>query len=315
MQANDVSEDLKTRIAWLYYMEGLTQDEVAAKVGINRSRVLRILSAARSDGTVQIRVTTKLSRCVELERALEQRWGLTQAIVIPDPQDANLIRSIIGAELGAYMSQTLAPNMTVGLGWGKTLSAAVPSIVPRPPDGIRAVSLLGGLTRVSDQNPSEFAWRVAARMGAECYMMAGPVFAPDEATRDALARHTGMSDIFARAKSLDMAVVSVGDLTPHSVFRDYGLLTPAELESLESAGAIGDVLCHFVDAEGNIVDHPVNRRVLAVNPLDLRGARNLVLASGGWMKLAVIRAGLKLLHPKVLIVDEVVAERLAKDAL
>ena len=315
MQANDVSEDLKTRIAWLYYMEGLTQDEVAAKVGINRSRVLRILSAARSDGTVQIRVTTKLSRCVELERTLEQRWGLTQAIVIPDPQDANLIRSIIGAELGAYMSQALAPNMTVGLGWGKTLSAAVPSIVPRAPDGIRAVSLLGGLTRVSDQNPSEFAWRVAARMGAECYMMAGPVFAPDEATRDALARHAGMSDIFARAKSLDMAVVSVGDLTPHSVFRDYGLLTPAELESLESAGAIGDVLCHFVDAEGNIVDHPVNRRVLAVDPLDLRGARNLVLASGGWMKLAVIRAALKLLHPKVLIVDELVAERLAKDGL
>ena len=59
----------------------------------------------------------------------------------------------------------------------------------------------------------------------------------------------------------------------------------------------------------------MNRRVLAVNPLDLRGARNLVLASGGWMKLAVIRAGLKLLHPKVLLVDEVVAERLAKDAL
>ena len=313
MQAHDVSEDLKTRVAWLYYMEGLTQDEVASKVGINRSKVLRILSAARLDGTVQIRVTTKLSHCVELERALEQRWGLTQAIVIPDPRDDTLIRSIIGAELGAYISQALAPNMTVGLGWGKTLSSAVPAIVPRGPDGIRVVSLLGGLTRVSDQNPSEFAWRVATRMGAECHMMAGPVFAPDETTRDALAGHAGISDIFARAKSLDMAVLSVGDLTPHSVFRDYGLLTTAELESLESAGAIGDVLCHFVDAEGTIVDHPVNRRVLAVNPMDLRGARNLVLASGGWMKLAVIRAAMKLLHPKVLIVDELVAERLAKD--
>ena len=313
--ANDVSEDLKTRVAWLYYMEGLTQDEVAGKVGINRSRVLRILSAARLDGTVQIRVTTKLSHCVELERALEQRWGLTEAIVIPDPRDDTLIRSIIGAELGAYISRALAPNMTVGLGWGKTLSAAVPAIVPRGPDGIRVVSLLGGLTRVSDQNPSEFAWRVAARMGAECYMMAGPVYAPDAATRDALAGHAGISDIFTRAKSLDMAVLSVGDLTPHSVFRDYGLLTTAELDSLESAGAIGDVLCHFVDAEGNIVDHPVNRRVLAVNPMDLRGARNLVLASGGWMKLAVIRAAMKLLHPKVLIVDELVAERLAKDGL
>ena len=311
MITQDISEDVKTRVAWLYHVEGLTQDEVAAQVGLNRSRVLRILSAARLDGTVQIRVTTRLSHCVALERAVEKRWGLSQAIVLPSPQNEAQLRSIIGAEVGAYISQALAPNMTIGLGWGKTLSAAVPAIVPRNPDGIRVLSLLGGLTRVSDQNPSEFAWRVAARLGAECYMMAGPVFAPDPVTRDALAAHTGMSDIFLRARSLDMAIVSVGDLTPHSVFREYGLLTSEELASLERAGAIGDVLCHFVDADGNIVDHPVNRRVLAVNPLDLRGTRNIILASGGWHKLGVIRAALKLLLPTVLIVDELVAERLA----
>ena len=313
MTTQDISEDVKTRVAWLYHVEGLTQDEVANKVGLNRSRVLRILSAARLDGTVQIRVTTRLSHCVELECALEQRWGLTQAIVLPTPQDEAQLRRIIGAEVGAYISQALAANMTIGLGWGKTLSAAVPAIVPRKPDGIRVMSLLGGLTRVSDQNPSEFAWRVAARLGAECYMMAGPVFAPDPVTRDALAAHTGMSDIFLRARSLDMAIVSVGDLTPHSVFREYGLLTSEELASLERAGAIGDVLCHFVDADGTIVDHPVNRRVLAVNPLDLRGTRNIILASGGWHKCGVIRAALKLLQPRVLIVDELVAERLADE--
>ena len=45
----DISEDMATWIAWLYYVEGLTQDEVANKVGLNRSRVLRILSATRQD--------------------------------------------------------------------------------------------------------------------------------------------------------------------------------------------------------------------------------------------------------------------------
>ncbi len=314
LASTEISEDTKTRVAWLYYVEGLTQDEVAAKVGLNRSRVLRILSAARADGTVQIRVTTRLSHCVELERALEARWGLSQAIVLPSPQNEAQLHDIIGAEVGAYISRTIAPNMTIGLGWGKTLSASVPAILPRDPDGIRVVSLLGGLTRVSDQNPSEFAWRVAARLGAECYMMAAPVFAPDQATRDALATHTGMSDIFQQARALDMAILSVGDLTPRSVFSEYGLLTREELTSLEHAGAIGDALCHFVDAEGNIVDHPVNQRVLAVNPIDLRGTRNIVLASGGWRKLGVIRAGLKLLQPTVLIVDELVAERLSSEA-
>ena len=125
--------------------------------------------------------------------------------------------------------------------------------------------------------------------------------------------HPGIAEVFTRAQSLDMAVVSVGDLTPHSVFSEYGLLTREETASLEAAGAVGDLLCHFIDAEGNVIDHPVNERVIAVNPMTLRGTRQIVLASGGWHKLTVIRAALKLLRPTVLIVNEVVAERLAAE--
>lgn len=313
MTGNDVSDDIKTRIAWLYYVEGMTQDEVANLVGMNRSRVLRILAAARQDGTVQIRVTTRLSHCVELERQLESRWSLSRAIVVPEPQDPAQLRAIIGAEVGAFVSQTVTSNMTIGLGWGKTLTSGVPAIVPRAADGVRVLSMLGGLTRVSEVNPSEFAWRVADRLSAECYMLAGPVYAPDARTRDSLVSHPGIAEVFTRARALDMAVVSVGDLTPHSVFSEYGLLTRDEIASLEAAGAVGDVLCHFIDADGNLVDHPVNDRVLAVNPLDLRGTRNIVLASGGWHKLTTIRSALKLLRPTVLIVNELVAERLAAE--
>lgn len=311
MSASDVNDEVKTRIAWLYYVEGMTQDEVANLVGMNRSRVLRILAAARQDGTVQIRVTTRMSRCVELERKLESRWSLTRAIVVPEPQDPSQLRAIIGAEVGAYVSQAVTSNMTVGLGWGKTLTSGVPAIVPRPADGVKVLAMLGGLTRVSEVNPSEFAWRVADRLSAECYMLASPVYAPDKRTRDALHGHPGIAEVFTRAQSLDMAVVSVGDLTPHSVFSEYGLLTRDEIASLEAAGAVGDLLCHFIDAEGNVIDHPVNERVMAVNPLSLRGTRQIVLASGGWHKLTVIRAALKLLRPTVLIVNETVAERLA----
>ena len=313
MNDSDESEDVKTRIAWLYHVEGMTQDQVAALVGMNRSRVLRILAAARRDGTVQIRVTTRLSRCVELERQLEERWALTRAIVVPEPQDPAHLRGIIGAEVGAYLSQAVTGNMTIGLGWGKTLTSGVPAIVPRAADGVRVLAMLGGLTRVSEVNPSEFAWRVADRLGAECYMLAAPVYAPDKHTRDALLNHAGIAEVFARASSLDMAVVSVGDLTPHSVFSEYGLLTRDEIASLEAAGAVGDLLCHFIDAEGNVIDHPVNERVIAVNPNSLRGTRHIVLASGGWHKLTVIRAALRLLRPTVFIVNELVAERLATE--
>lgn len=303
-------EHIKARVAWLYYVEGMTQDEIVSLTELSRSRVLRILAASRRDGTVQIRVTHNLAKCVELERALEERWQLKRAIVIPEPQDPKQTSAILGAEVGSYLSRHVAGQTAIGLGWGQTLNNALPSIMPRQADGMRVVSLLGGLTRVNSVNPSEFAWRVADRLNAECHLMTAPVFAPDAATQRALRSHPGIAEIYSRARLLDMAIVSVGALTPHSLFYEYGLLTREEIASLEAAGAVGDVLCHFINEGGELVDHPVNERVVAVSPVDLRSARQVVLVSGGWEKLKAVTAALRLLKPNVLIVDELVAERL-----
>ena len=46
--------------------------------------------------------------------------------------------------------------------------------------------------------------------------------------------------------------------------RREGLVSRAELAGLRRAGAVGDVLCQFVDAAGRAVDHPLNRRTPSV---------------------------------------------------
>lgn len=312
MAEGNAKADMKTRVAWLYYVEGMTQDEVAQRIGLTRARVLRILANARNDGTVQIRVTTKLTRCIELERNLEAVWGLERAIVVPAPDDGASLYRIVGRELGAYLSEAVEPNMSVGLGWGQTLASGLPAIEPRDPAGLNVISLLGGLTRVSDVNPSEFAWRVADRLSAECYLMAAPVFAPDAETRASLMRHPGIAEVFQRARSLDMAVISLGDLAPHSILSRYQLLTAEETASLEQAGAVGDILCHFVNAEGAVVNHPVNGRVLSIDLDRLRMARRIVIASGGWNKVTIMLAAMRALNPAVVITDETVAMRLCQ---
>ena len=310
MSTNELSEELRTRICWLYYKEGKTQDEVAQMMGMNRTRILRILANARADGTVQIRVANRMANCVELSRQLESYWGLTRAIVVPSPDDADQVTRIIGSELGAYLSDAVGQNMTIGLGWGKTLTQAALSLEPREKANIQVISLLGGLTRVQQINPSEFAWRVAERLSADCYMLPVPVFAPDLPSRDALMGHSGIAEVFERARSLDMAVMSVGDLSPHSVFANYGLLSRQDIASLQRAGAVGDILCHFISEDGRVIDHPINTRVMSVRPEHLAGANQIVLASGGWNKTAAILGAMRLLRPAVLITDELVAERL-----
>lgn len=303
-------DDLKTRVAWLYYVEGMTQDEVAKTVGLTRSRVLRILANARADGTVQIRVANQLSDCVALERRLEAVWGLERAIVVPSPAEPEATPRIIGQQLGDFISGEIRSDMTIGLGWGETLTSGLGAIEANGHDRMTVISLLGGLTRVAQVNPSEFAWRVADRLGAECYLMAAPVYAPDGATRDALLTHAGIADVLDHAERLDLAIVSVGDLTPHSIFRRYGLLSSAEIASLEAAGAVGDLLCRFIDADGQPVAHPVNDRVMSVDHGRLSSARRIVLASGGWQKYTAIRAALRAMPVSVLVTDQMIAERL-----
>ena len=281
MTAQDVSDRLKTRIARFYYLEGMTQDEIVTLTGLNRTKVLRILAASCQDGTVQIRVTSNISKCVDLERALEARWNRTRAIAIPEPQHPTQMSAILGATLGAFISETLSGHSTIGLGRGKTLSSALPALEPRQAENMRVLSLLGGLTHVSSVNPSEFAWRFADRLNADCHLLTAPFFAPDRLTKEALLDHPGIAEIFAQAKNLDMAVVSVGALNPQSVFYDYGLLSRTEIASLQAAGAVGDILCHFVNQDGELIEHPVNERVLAVNPAQLRNTRNVVLVSWG----------------------------------
>ncbi len=311
-EAFDLEADVRTRAAWLYYMEGLTQDAVAQTLGMTRARVLRMLASCREDGTVQITVTSPLTRCVTLERQIEKRHGIERAVVIPRPRDPADTAALVGAATGTYLASMLADGMTIGLGWGRTLSSSLPALPQKQFGKLTVVSLLGGLTRATAFNPSEFAWRFADRLGAECFMMAAPVFAPDAHVRDALVHHSGMEDVFAQAGRLDIALVSVGELSPNSTLVRYGLLSKEDVGSLTRAGAVGDLLCRFIDADGRMLEHPLNDRVISADPTLLRRSRRVVLSSGGWEKAVVVLAAVRLLKPEVLITDEVVAELLAE---
>ena len=300
----------RTRVAWLYYVEGLTQEQVARKLELTRLKVVRILAQCRDEGMVQIRINSKLAGCVELERKLERAFDLDQALVVPTPQDADSLDAIIGNATGDYLSANLKSGMTVGVGWGRTLQSSLRSIETRPLKDVTVVSLLGGLTHATAVSPSEFAWRFADLLGAECYYVAAPAFTSDEATRASLLEQKGLQEVFDRARKLDMAVVSVGDMAATATIFDYGLVGHEDMLSLREAGAVGDVLCHFLMPDGSLVDHPLNRRVMACDPTALRNIPKVVLASGGVEKVPIMRATLALTKAKVVITEEATAAAL-----
>ena len=115
------SPDLRVRAAWLYYVEGMTQEQIARFMNISRAKVIRLLASARDNGIVRIRIEDRASEQIALERQLVAAFGLADAIVVPAPADEADITTVVGHAAGTYLTDQVKDGMSVGVGWGATL--------------------------------------------------------------------------------------------------------------------------------------------------------------------------------------------------
>ena len=306
----DREEQLATRAAWLYFIGNSTQAQIAKKLGLTRLRVNRLLAQAREQGLVQIQVTGRLSSCVALEQALAERYGLKDAVVVPSPADAAHIRPVIAAAAGHYLSQHLHDNMSVGVGWGRTLRLSLASVVRKSYRRLSVVSLIGGLTQSSAVNPHETASHLADIIGGQCYYFAGPAFTDSAESRDMLMNQPMLRDVFERGRTVDLAFLSVGDLAHANTMTALSLITDAEAKSLQAAGAVGDVCSHWINMAGDVIDHPLNGRAVGLPPVHLKGVKDSILASGGRAKVGVMHGALVAGYANRLLTDEATAAQL-----
>lgn len=301
--SSEAQRELRIRAAWIYYIEGRTQQETAEILGLSRVAVTRLLSGARERGEVSIRVKSNLDSIVEIARRLERRFNLEQAVVAPWPAQAGDPTHAIAAAAAGFLASAVKSNMTIGVGWGRTLHATLDFMEGRPLRNTRIVSLLGGIAEAKRFNPGEFAWRFAELFNSEGFLIPAPALVDSPETREALLQRCGLGDVFRMAESSDMALLSCGGISASTTFRT-GYMSETERQSLIDSGAVGDVLCQFLSSDGKIVDHPANRRFIAMGLDRLQQIKRTVLISGGLEKKEILLACLKAFSPKVFVTDE-----------
>jgi DNA-binding transcriptional regulator LsrR (DeoR family) len=288
----------------------MTQSDVAKILGVNRVAIVRLLADARRRNEVRITVSSPLFELSGVERALEKRFEIDRVIVAPHDQPDGDPVKVIAAAAGAFINGRVRSGQTVGVGWGRTLHNTLPYIAGSTLDDFRVVSLLGGIAAARRFNPAEFAWKFAELFQGEGFLVPAPALVDSPETKYALLERCGLSAIFEMADNLDMAILSVGGISTITTSYRIGHITEAERRSLVEAGAVGDILYHFIDKTGALVDHQVNTRSISVDLGRLRRTPERVLISGGRDKIVALKAAIAVFRPTVLITDEVTAQSL-----
>jgi lsr operon transcriptional repressor len=309
------SEELLLRVAWYYYKDELTQDEIARRLSVSRASVGRLLERARKVGLVSINLNAEYLDAFELSGELRQTFGLAEALVVPDdekePADRHTLNARIGLGGAQFMSTHLRPGGSLGVGWGETVSRVIAATNFGAVGPVHMVTLTGG---VEGYLPTILSSKgeVTAESPevTSATVIPTPIMASTPSLAAALRDEPTVQQVLKQACSVEHALVGVGTPAADATIVHMGYLNPADVRGLRERGVVGDILGQFFDADGSVVELPIHDRRIGIGLSDLVHIRKVVGVAGGLHKAEAILGALHGGFLDVLVTNELTAIRL-----
>jgi lsr operon transcriptional repressor len=308
------AEELLLRVAWFYYKDELTQDEIARRLSVSRASVGRMLERARRVGLVSINLNADHLNAFEVSNQLRRTFGLAEALVVPDherePADHHLLNARLGLGGAQFMSTHLRPGGTLGVGWGETVSRVIASTNFGAVGPVHLVTLTGGVDGYLPTILSSKGDGVAEPEATTATIIPTPIVASTAKLAAALKAEPAIQQVLKQASGVDQAIVGVGTPAADATIVQLGYLAADEVRLLRDRGVVGDILGQFFDADGNVVSLPIHRRRIGIELSDLASIPKVVGVAGGLHKAEAILGALHGGFLNVLVTNELVALRL-----
>ncbi|MDI6637992.1 MAG: sugar-binding transcriptional regulator [Bacillota bacterium] len=307
-----VSFDRKVlyEIAHQYYELERTQQEIAKSLGISRSQVSRALRQAREAGIVLLKVIDPDVDYSDLARALRERFGLEDAVIIAGIDSPRLLAQSLGRAAANYLARSVREQSVVGVSWGATLREVATALGAEKPSSLNVtvVPLLGGLGQVAaDLQVNELAARVARALGGVNLYLHAPSFVDTPEAKAAIMADSNIRKVVQLWEHVDVALVGVGTFRPPSTLLERGGFPDAELRELRRIGAVGDMCMRFFDIHGAPVETTLNDRIVGVTMDELGRMKRVIAVAGGANKTEAILGALRSRVVDVIITDEAAA--------
>lgn len=295
--------------AWLYYVEGRTQNDVAAALGVSRASVANYIAEARRRKLVRIELAPDLLARVEASKALAAKFGLEEVHVAPVPAAAKTrdgaaaARRAVGGAAAHLLACRLGDGVRLGVAWGRTMLDLARALPEMELPGATVAQMSGSSLLDNDSSPEACTTLIAARLGARCRNFHAPSVVRAQALRDALIAEPSIQRQFALLRRCDLVVFGVGEVDPALGLADAENAPPGVIARYAELGARAALIGRFINEAGAEVPGPLDGRRIGMSLNDLRAVPARVMVVGGEAKKAAIRAALAGGYATHLVVD------------
>lgn len=298
-----------SKVCWHYYINEMTQAEIAELLGVTRLRVNQAIQRAKALGMVKVHIESPFLSQLELQERLRERFGLSEVLVAASNPGSGDFHTPTGAALANYLLENLHDKnwKRIGVSWGMTLKRAIEKMTQQSCPDIDVISMLGGTAKGETFNTFGIASGFAERLKASYSLLVAPIFLSAGVDRDAFLAQDVFVEHFAKLESLDAAILTASNVSEHSYLISSGLPSGVTQKELIACGAAGDLVGRFIDSDGNDVASQLSGRTIGISLDVLKAVPVKILAAAGEHKVGIIRAGIKRGLVDTLITDDVTA--------
>jgi DNA-binding transcriptional regulator LsrR (DeoR family) len=290
-----MSHDELTLLAKLYYIDGLTQEDLSKQFNVSRVKVGRLLRHAEKEGIVEIRVRHHPRANQALEQELINRFGIQRAIISVDHADQDRQRELLAGLVASYLDQVLTDRNIIAVGVGRNISAVSHHAVSNTRRACSFVCAIGGSYRGGEaMNADHISRRLAARFGGDSETLYAPALVDDANQLASLLANDTVRQSLARAQRAEIALVGIGDLLNDNNIERLGWFSPEEIAEAKRAGAVADVMGYnFIDIQGRPTTDAANRHAIGLTIEDLRRIPNVIAVASEPTKITGILGALR----------------------
>ena len=290
--AENTQDELIVIASWLYYVEQMTHEEIAKQLHMSRVSITRLLQRARAEGIVQFTITRPLPKQYRLGNRIKEKYNLSSVTIAKTMSDPNETTKEVCRYAAFEMMKHLTPDCRLGVAFSSTLSNMIEFLDGKSAPSNIVIQELAG-TYLSPNAPYGISWRIAEKLNAKIISLPVPVVVKSESVRNAMMEEPSIKEAFQGISNVDVCIVGLGYIGPESTLVRTGHFTPEMMNELKRKGAVGDILLHFYDRDGNYVENPIKDRMIILDYDDLKRIPNVIGVATGPEKIVAIHGALK----------------------
>ncbi|MDR9757108.1 MAG: sugar-binding domain-containing protein [Thermoanaerobacterales bacterium] len=306
--------DYMYKVVRLYYLENMSQQEIADYLNISRAKVYRLLLKAREDGIVNIELRIPSQDYSELELEIEKKFNINQCVIVPASDSTDILYNSLGRALSLILNNYLKDNMKLGVGWGSTIRYTVEKLNLSKKNKIEVYPTIGGGGLIYNNiHANSIVNLIANKLNGIGYVLNCLAILDSTYSKEVLLKESYIEAIVKQFDKLDAAIVPIGYIGDDITLFKAKHISEDDLAFLKSLGVVGDINSNFIDINGNLVKNRIQDRILNVSLDSLRKIKNTIAICHGEKKIIPTKAALKSGVINTLIIDSKIGENLLSD--